>query len=163
MDGSPNSAGGTGLMDRVRQGATTQLGNQKDKATDGLGSVAEAVRQTTQHLREQRHETIARYVDEAAAQLERVSQRLREKNVGEMLDDAQEFARRRPAVFIGTAFALGMISARFFKSSRDRRADDRPTSGYGTSSETRSRAASSWGQTGVRPGSDRGQTPTGRV
>jgi len=106
-------------MDRVRQGATTQLGNQKNKATDGIGTVAQAVRQTTQQLREQRHDTIARYVDEAASQLERFSQRMRDKDVNELLDDAQRFARRRPAVFIGSAFALGMLGARFHKSSRE--------------------------------------------
>ena len=161
MDVSSNSAGGTGLMDRVRQGATTQLGNQKDKATEGIGTVAEAVRQTTQHLREQRHDTIARYVDEAANQLERVSQRLRDKDVGEMLNDAQDFARRRPAVFIGTAFALGMISARFFKSSRERQLNERTSQGYGSTGGVR--PGSDQGQTSVRPGSDRGQTSTGRI
>jgi len=119
-------------MDRVRQGATSQLGTQKDRATDGIGSVAQAVRQTTQQLREQRHETIARYVDEAASQLERVSQRLREKDVGELMDDAQRFARRRPAVFIGSAFALGIIGARFFKSSREPERNSGTRAGYGT-------------------------------
>jgi hypothetical protein len=120
-------------MDRVRQGATTQLGTQKDRATDGIGSVAQAVRQTTQQLREQRHETIARYVDEAANQLERVSQRLREKDIGELMDDAQRFARRRPAVFIGSAFALGVIGARFFKSSREPERTSGTRTVYGTS------------------------------
>ena len=131
MDELRNSTGSTGLMDRVRQGATTQLGTQKDRATDGIGSVAQVVRQTTQHLREQRHETLARYVDEAANQLERVSQQLRQKDVGELLNDAQDFARRRPAVFIGSAFALGVFGARFFKSSRERQGDLRTAPTYG--------------------------------
>ena len=128
-----NSTGGTGLLDRVRQGASDQLGTQKDKATDGIGSVAHAVRQTTQQLRDQRHDTIARYVDEAANQLERVSQRLREKDVSELLDDAQRFARQRPAVFIGSAFALGLLGARFFKSSRERQGIGGRSSLYGGS------------------------------
>jgi hypothetical protein len=124
MDDRNNSTGGTGIMDRVRQGANTQLSTQKNKATDGIGSVAQAVRQTTQHLREQRHDTIARYVDEAAGQLERVSNRLREKDINELMRDAQQFARRRPAVFIGSAFAIGLLGARFLKSSRDRQEDE---------------------------------------
>ena len=140
MDVQKNSStsGGTGLMDKVRQGATTQLSTQKNRATDGLGSVAEAVRHTTQHLRDQRHDTIARYVDEAATQIERFSQRLREKEVGELMRDVQQFARRRPAVFVGSAFAIGLIGARFLKSSREREAGvgGRPFAGreqYGTS------------------------------
>ena len=121
MDDLNNSTGNNGgLMARVRQGANSQLSSQKNKATDGIGTVAQAVRQTTQHLRDQQHETIARYVDEAANQLERVSNQLRDKDVGELMQDAQRFARRRPAVFIGSAFAIGLLGARFLKSSRER-------------------------------------------
>jgi hypothetical protein len=111
-------------MDKVKDGAVSQLNTQKDRATDGIGSVVQAVRQSTQQLRDQRHDTIAQYVDEAAAQLERFSNALREKHIGELLDDAQRFARRNPALFIGGAFAVGLFSARFFKSSRDRDHDD---------------------------------------
>jgi ElaB/YqjD/DUF883 family membrane-anchored ribosome-binding protein len=128
MDQQNNQSGGTGLMDRVRQGANTQLSTQKNRATDGLGNVAQAVRQTTQHLREQQHDTIARYVDQAADQLERMSDRLRQKDVGQLLQDAQQFARRRPAVFIGSAFAVGLLGARFLKSSRDRNGNSGRTS-----------------------------------
>src|SRR5947208_1006616 len=120
MDRRNNSAGGAGLVDQVKGGAGSQLSTQKDKATDGIGSVVQAVRQSTQQLRDQQHDTIAQYVDEAAAQLERFSNTLREKNVSELFDEAQQFARRNPALFIGGAFALGLLSARFFKSSRDR-------------------------------------------
>lgn len=54
-----------GLMDRLRNGAASQLGTQKNRATDGVTSVAQAVRQSTQQLRDNRHDTIAQYVDQA--------------------------------------------------------------------------------------------------
>ena len=133
MDQQNNQSSGTGLMDRVRQGANTQLSTQKNRATDGIGNVAQAVRQTTQHLREQQHDTIARYVDQAADQLERMSDRLRQKDVGQLLQDAQQFARRRPAVFIGSAFAAGLLGARFLKSSRERNGNPGRNSYAGTS------------------------------
>jgi len=120
MEQRNDSAGTSGLMDKVRNGAAAQLSTQKDRATDGIGSVVQAVRQSTQHLRDTQHDTIAQYVDEAAGQLERFSNRLKEKNVGELLQDAQRFARRNPGVFIGSAFAIGLLSARFLKSSRER-------------------------------------------
>jgi len=107
------------MIDRVKERAAAQLSNQKEKATDGLGSVAAMVRQGTQQLRDQRHDTIAGYVDQAADQIDKFSKQLRDKDVGELLDDAQRLARRRPAVFIGSAFALGVIGARFFKSSSE--------------------------------------------
>src|SRR5829696_5247772 len=122
---SRNTPGTSGIMDKVRDGATSQLSTQKDRATDGIGSVAQAVRQSTQHLRDNQHDTIAQYVEQAANQLERFSTRLKEKDVSELLRDAQQLAKRRPAVFIGSAFAIGLLGARFLKSSRERQSSYR--------------------------------------
>jgi hypothetical protein len=52
--------------------------------------------------------------------MERFTNRLKETDVGELFDDAQQFARRNPAMFIGSAFALGLVAARFLKSSGNR-------------------------------------------
>lgn len=104
-------------MTRMRDSAASQLAAQKDRATDQLGSVARAVRSSTQQLREQHHDTAAGYVDQIADQIERLSQGLRQKNLAELLDDAQRLARRQPAVFIASAFAVGLVAARFLKSS----------------------------------------------
>lgn len=112
-----------GIAGRVREQATARLDTTKNKATDGLGSVAQAVRQTTQHLRNERHDTVARYAEQAADQIERFSQRLKEKDVGELMNDAQQLARRQPALFVGGAFALGLVGARFLKSSSPDRYD----------------------------------------
>jgi hypothetical protein len=115
--GSADKQGGNGIVGRIRETAAAQLNSQKDKATEGLGTVASAVRETTQNLRTQQHDVAARYVEQAADQIERFSARLREKDVMELLSDAQQLARRRPALFVGAAFAAGLIGARFLKSS----------------------------------------------
>src|SRR5688500_9278512 len=98
-----------GMMGRVRERATAQLEAQKGRATDGMGSVAQAVRQSTRQLRDQQHDTIAQYVEKAADQLDKFSTRLRGKNVSELVDDVQRFARQQPALFIGAAFAAGLF------------------------------------------------------
>jgi hypothetical protein len=116
--GNGDSASG-GFIGKVRERANAELSTQKDRAIDGLGSAARAVRQSTQQLREQDHGTVASYVEGAADQIERFSQRLREKDVGELLGDVQRLARRQPAWFVGSAFALGLLGARFLKSSRE--------------------------------------------
>jgi len=120
-------------MDRVRDRATAQLSTQKDRATDGLGSVAQAVRQSTQHLRQNKQDAIANYVEKAADQIDRFSTQLRNRDVGELVNEVQRFARRQPALFVGSAFAIGVIGARFLKSSSDNRRD-RALEPYGTSS-----------------------------
>lgn len=124
---------GNGIMDRVRERATAQLSAQKDRATDGLGSVAQAVRQSTQQLRDNKQDAIASYVEKAADQIDRFSTALRNRDVGELVSDVQRFARRQPALFVGSAFVVGLIGARFLKSSSDN-ARRRTLEPYGTSS-----------------------------
>jgi hypothetical protein len=107
------------MMDRVKDGATAQLSNQKNKATDGLGTLAAAVRKTCQPLRESDQTTLASYVEQAADGIERFSSDLRQRDIGELVNEAQRFARRKPALFIGGAFAVGVLAARFLKSSAE--------------------------------------------
>jgi hypothetical protein len=117
--GGPQAERSTaGIAGKVKERATAQLTTQKDRATTSLGSVAGAVRQTSRQLREQQNETLAQYVEKAADQLERFSNSLRDKDVTELLQDAQRLARRQPALFIGGSFAAGLLAARFLKSSR---------------------------------------------
>jgi hypothetical protein len=116
---TPDSGRSTGIVGKAKERATAQLSTQKDRATDGLGSIARAVRQSTSSLRENQQETVAQYVEKAADHIERFSNTLREKDVDELLREAQQFARRRPALFIGGSFAVGLLAARFLKSSSD--------------------------------------------
>lgn len=154
MDERHNSAGAPGLMNKLREGTTAQLSTQKDRAMEGIGSVAQAVRQSTEHLRNTQHETIAQYVDEAARQLERFSNRLKDKNVGELIRDAQQVARRNPGIFIGSAFAVGLLGARFLKSSRDRDGyTDGPRNPDGFSGDTYARTYAAPGAS-VKPSHD---------
>jgi hypothetical protein len=132
-DGSPQSQqNGGGIVNRVKESASAQLTSQKDRGIDAIGSVTQAVRSTTQKLRDDKHETIAGYVDKAADQIENWSRQLRDKDVDELLSDVQMLARRQPAVFIGSAFAIGLLGARFLKSSRPESTVHRGRSDHGT-------------------------------
>lgn len=121
------------LMNTVKQRATAGLDTQKTRATDGLSVIASAVRQTTDNLRKEQHDTLAQYVDRAADQLDRFSTALREKDLDQLLQEARQLARRQPALFIGGSFAVGLLAARFLKSSqRDGSGGyDRRESGWG--------------------------------
>lgn len=117
---SPNDGNAQrGVMNRVKETASAQLSSQKNRATDGLGSIASAVRESSRPLRENKQDVIAEYVEKAADQLEQFSTRLRERDINELVNDAQQFARRRPAMFIGGAFLVGVAAARFLKSSAE--------------------------------------------
>ena len=126
------------LMDTVKQRASSQLTSQKGRATDGLSAIASAVRQSTTQLRNDNHDGLAEYVERAADHLEQFSNSLRDKSADELMRDVRDMARRQPALFIGGSFAVGLLAARFLKSSRD-----------GQSRYDREEGYSYGGQTGV--------------
>jgi len=106
------------VIDQARQQVSSRLAGQKDRAAEGLTSVAHALRQTSQQLREQDQQTVTGYIESAASQVERVSNYLRQNDLGGLIDDVEHFARRQPALFLGGTFVLGLLGARFLKSSR---------------------------------------------
>jgi hypothetical protein len=110
------------IADQARQQATSQLSSQKTRAAEGLGSVAQALRQTSQQLQGQDQGAITSYIDQAASQVDRFSNYLQQKDVRQMADDVERFARRQPALFLGGAFVLGLLGARFLKSSSPQQA-----------------------------------------
>jgi hypothetical protein len=116
---------GGGIVNRVKESAAAQLTSQKNRGIDALGSVAQAIRSTTKTLRDEKHDAVAGYAEQAAGEIERWSQRLKEKDIDELIDDMHRLARRQPAVFIGSAFAIGVLAARFLKSSTPQNAYDR--------------------------------------
>jgi hypothetical protein len=95
---------------------TSRVDEQKNRAADGLGGIADVIRNAGNELRAE-NEALASYVDAASDQMRRFADQIREKGVSEMMDDVNQFARRRPALFIGGAFLVGIGLARFLKSS----------------------------------------------
>ena len=97
---------------------TSRLDAQKDRAAEGLSGVVKALRQTGQQLREQDQTGAAHeYLNSATNQVERVADYIRSTDVKQMVGQVEQFARRQPALFIGGAFVLGLLGARFLKSS----------------------------------------------
>jgi hypothetical protein len=125
------TTGAPSLMERARHGAFDQLDAQRERAATGLGSMVDALRESGRQLQGQ-NATMASYVDGAASQLERFSGGIRERDVKQMVRDVETFARERPAIFLGSAFALGLAMARFLKSSESDAASGRRTAGFST-------------------------------
>jgi hypothetical protein len=123
MEGGLTGAAGqaaAGLMAQVKSRATSQVAAQQARAADGLGTVANALRKAGNELRTH-NEGLASYADMAVDELEHISSRIREKSPGEYVDDLEQFARSRPAAFVGGSFLVGLALARFLKSTQPRR------------------------------------------
>lgn len=106
-----------GIAQTVRETTYRRLDDQKGRAVDTLGSIAGAVREMAQPLRDGGQEGIANYVSKAADSIERWSGDLRQRDLEDAMRAVQEFARRQPALFLGMAFTAGILAARFMKSS----------------------------------------------
>ena len=110
----------------ARDSATEQLETRKGRAADTLSGVARSLRSSGEQL-EADHIGGGQYVRQAAEQVERLAEYLGQRDVSEMMDQVEDFARRQPVLFVGGAFAIGVLGARFLNSSRerlDRNSDD---------------------------------------
>jgi hypothetical protein len=109
------------IVNQVQQQAGSQFARQKDNAATDLTQVVQAVRRFGESLTGQEGGPIARYAaeygDKAADSLERFSTYIREQDPKQLLNDVQNFGRRRPALLLGGAFLLGLAGARLLKSS----------------------------------------------
>ncbi len=108
-----------GVFGSIQQRVTSRVDEQKNRAADGLGGIADVIRSASSELRSE-NEALASYVDAASDQMRRFADQIRERGVADMLDDVHQFARRNPTVFIGGAFLVGLGMARFLKASADR-------------------------------------------
>lgn len=164
------------LVDEARHKASANMSGQMNRAADGLGSIAQAVRHTGQQLRSEDKSGIAGYADAAADQVERFSTYLRDSDFEDVVHEVEQIARRQPFLFLGGAFLAGFLGARFLKSSSPsedmgidyRRRESEQAyyrrQGYGTTPSYGSRPGTGgYGTPGVGtpPATTTGPSPTG--
>jgi vacuolar-type H+-ATPase subunit H len=106
------------VASQVTEQAKSSAETRKREVAEDLGSVADAVRQTTYEA--ETNPTIMEYGQKVADQIEGVSSYLNEHDVEDILADVEDFGRRKPAVFLGGAFMLGLVVGRFLRSSANR-------------------------------------------
>jgi ABC-type transporter Mla subunit MlaD len=104
------------VKDQVTQQAESKLDNQKHKVASQISSLASALDDASSTMRDSNPQ-MAHFAESAVDRLNQWSTQLERKDFGELVDDVESFARRNPALFVGGAFALGLLGARFLKSS----------------------------------------------
>lgn len=113
----PQSASQQNVGQKAKEAVSSVADSQMEKTSGGLEQVAQALRKTGEHLRGNQQEGIATYSDKAAEKIDRFSQMIRSKNFRNIFEEVEGWARREPGLFLGGAFALGLLGARFLKSS----------------------------------------------
>jgi hypothetical protein len=105
------------IANQAEDEARSMVHSRKEEAAHELENIADAFRQTGNNLREKDNAQLARYTDSMAEQVENIADYLHNNDINGFLSDAESFARRQPELFLGGAFTLGLLAARFFKSS----------------------------------------------
>jgi hypothetical protein len=115
-------AGGE-IVNQVQERAGSQINRGKETAATQLSQVANAVRRLGENLGGEDVGPIGRYAtdygEKAAENIERLSNYIREQDPKQLLNDVQNFGRRRPVVLLGGAFLLGFAGARLIKSAME--------------------------------------------
>jgi len=111
--------------DKVKEQGRTFLNEQKDRVGSEIETYSAAARRAAERLEGGSDTNLSSYVSSAADQLDRLATRVQERDLGELIDDVEEMARRRPEVFYGGMFVAGLVAARFLKASKEKRARER--------------------------------------
>ena len=106
------------VTDQAKQKAMSQAATQKDQAAESLNTVSDAVNQAAQRLRQNDQAPIAQVAETAASSISQLADHLRSRNINDLIGEVEDFASNQPALFLGGAFLVGVLGARFLKSSR---------------------------------------------
>lgn len=102
--------------------ASAAIGGKKTELTDGLNTVVDTVRRiggaiTDGEGQNTVTEHAAKYTETVANKLENIAAYFDKADLRGVAKDIESYARQNPAIFLGAAFALGVVAARFIKSS----------------------------------------------
>jgi ElaB/YqjD/DUF883 family membrane-anchored ribosome-binding protein len=102
----------TTAHDRARAAAS----NGKGAAVGTLSGLAQSMTIASQHLNDQQNGA-GKFVEQAAERIERAAKYLDMNEVDDLVRRTETWARQNPAMFLGGAFVLGLLGARFLKAS----------------------------------------------
>ena len=111
-------------LKQARDRTGSSLGESKAQLADQLGGLASAFQRTTEQLRQEDRTTVAGLTEAVARQADQAANYLRQADVRAARQDLERLARRRPTLVLGGALALGLVAARFLKSSKRVRQGD---------------------------------------
>lgn len=98
------------FLEAMRSAAYGILDEQKARAAKEVGDIAEAVRSSARSLERSDNSAIARHVERAASGIEDFALAMRQRSWNDILADTEEFAQRRPTLFVLGAIAAGFAA-----------------------------------------------------
>lgn len=141
-------ASGDRILSDAKAKVMDAADSQRTRAAEAVRGMAGALHRAAGDLKPE-NETMGRYTDMAAERLDQFAGYLRGAHWTDVIEEAEDLARRQPAWFIGGAMVAGFVAARLIKNAAEssprrerataartsRRLAASSTVGYGTSTE----------------------------
>ncbi|MBA2701025.1 MAG: hypothetical protein H0U58_04895 [Chloroflexi bacterium] len=109
------SSAASGVAEEAGKTAEAKATKTMGRASETLDQLAVSIRQAGEGMRDEQPQ-LAGAADRAAEQVQRAGQYLREHEPREVLDTAQDMARRQPLLVVGGGLALGLLLGRLLRS-----------------------------------------------
>jgi len=119
---------GDELLEAARRRGRGLLDRQKSAAGEELHSVADVMREAARKFEEREEGGLAGYAAKAADALDGLSTKLRDRNLDELLSDAEHALRTKPMVGLAVALGVGFCVGRFLRAAAPRLAKDKGAS-----------------------------------
>jgi hypothetical protein len=107
------------IANAAQTAALSLVDEQKTRAANQVGAVAEALHAAARTLERSRSPIAAGYADSAARQIEGFVDSIRRRHWTEIAADLEQTARERPVRFIAGAVVLGFVAGRLLSAPRN--------------------------------------------
>jgi vacuolar-type H+-ATPase catalytic subunit A/Vma1 len=139
----------TELACAAQSAALTAVDEQKARTAAQIGGIAEAMHAAARSLERGQSPAAADYADSAARQIETFADAIRDRRWAELAADLEETARRRPALFVAGAVALGFLAGRFLSAAGRRNAPSQRVLARATEGTVAAAVSSASGNGGI--------------
>jgi hypothetical protein len=104
------------MLNQAKERATSMAQEQKQSAAQHIGRYGSALRDSARSV-EQEDPNVAYYANRAAESIERIADYVRSTDLAGLQRDAEDIARRRPALFFGGMLLAGVVIGAIVKAS----------------------------------------------
>ena len=112
-----------------REQLRNQISQRSTQAGEQVSSAADAMRRTSEQLRTEGKDSVAKVVDGVADRGEKLGSYLTRADGDQVLRDVEDLARRQPWLFVGASAVVGFLASRFMKASSSGRYQSRAQQG----------------------------------
>jgi ElaB/YqjD/DUF883 family membrane-anchored ribosome-binding protein len=114
---------------QTREQLRNQINQRSTQAGEHVSSAADAMRRTSEQLRTEGKDSVAKVFDGVANRSEKLGSYLTRADGDQILRDVEEIARRQPWLFVGGSAVAGFLASRFVKASSSGRYQSRSQQG----------------------------------